>query len=195
MMNKEKFMTLFKTYRISSAGFLVTVILVGFGYYRTSTAEELDTAIQDEQRNYSSLKQNTQNAAKLVEHISTIQANSDKIKLRIAPSDNYALNLKHFYKLESDAGITITNISKADDSKTNKQVKNSASFTINVEGQYHKVLKFITLAERSAYYGKMVAYNLSPGSRGDGEEVKAEQTSDAAICSLTVELYTGAQTK
>ncbi len=184
-MSKPSPSKLLSTYRYSLATAGLAITLAGFGYYRSTIASELENSITENRTTLNNLKQNQASGTKITEHISEISSHLEKIATRFAQGENYALNLQYFYKIENEAGVKITNISKSEDTKTARPGKSTTAFNVNIEGTYLNILKFMAISEKGSYYGRILNFTLSSIS-----STTEDKPADGATCSLLIELYT-----
>ncbi len=189
-MSKNKIASVLSSYRFSTISIAAALAAIAFGYYRSATTDEIGVKIDEQRSALGNLKLNITSAQKITDHIAILDQNLEKIKPRIAQGENYALNLQYFYKLEAESGVKITNISKSDDSKGAKTQKIGTAFNISVEGAYHNTLKFMALAEKFLYFGRINNYTLSLISKTEKEEFQ-----DLVSCTINIELYTGQSVK
>ena len=131
----------------------ITLVLLTSLYMRSDLIDlqraELDKHLADYRRQ----RANITNSAMLQDQLDyLIQANA-AVKNRALSANGLAQNLQYFYRLEAEVGIKYLDLrpaSRAAPTKAGTYV--AVAYTVNVQGDFTQIIKFLRHLEQGAYF-------------------------------------------
>ena len=170
---------------------LLALVLGVAGYVRADSMEELETELDEQVRQGERLQNNLRYAARLDEHLDTVNRAVESIHARAINPSALATNLQYFYRLESELGLKLIDLRQGTPERGKQATEFLAvPYTVAVEGTYRQLLQFIRRLETGSHYVKFLSSNLAPSRAIDpaSSGSAADSTDPVLVLSLNLQL-------
>lgn len=154
---------------------LLSVVLLALLYLRGGNIEEAQARLEEVTATADRLKTNINYSAQLSGQVESLSHAVDVLKERTMQPGALAQNLRYFYKLESDAGVTLIDLRQmnpvyppAPKKNASQPIFISLPFSVGVQGEFNKVMTFLRKLENGEHFGRINTASLRPSaSRSD----------------------------
>ena len=144
---------------------VATVVSLFWIYLRFGEVDAQEAKLADLQSQVTKLQRNATNAAHLTRQLEAVKKINEQIAESVLKPSDLARNLQHFYTLEASNGVKLLDLrQQAPASGAAASAYTTLNFTVNVSGDYERLLKFMREVETTFLGGKIISATMSPGS-------------------------------
>jgi len=152
---------------LSASGFIILLLFVGL-FVRFEQLEVNINQLSDLKKDLNNLQKNIANSGQLDRQLSEIISLSAKLEQEAIRPAELARNLQYFYTLEALNEVKLIDVRQQNVSiPAGGAAANPLApitFSVNVAGEYEKLLKFLREIETTFLGGKVLSASISPGS-------------------------------
>jgi len=150
---------------------LLSVILLGASYWRSSRVSELAEELKQKEQEGQAILDDIRNGANVAEQFDALTVTTKELESRLVRGSERARNQQYFYRLESDTGVKEINLQPASFSSPPlhgpKPIYIGVGYTIAVQGDFRQDLDFISRLESGQHFYRLVNGTvLRDGVRG-----------------------------
>jgi hypothetical protein len=168
-----------------SFGFgLVAIALGALGYFRSSSAEELEKQLARQSSEGQKLELNIRNSVQLREQLEALETALAVISNRAVDPLALATNLQHFYELEAALNVKLIDLRQGSTAKTTSNSEYPAvSYNVAIEGSFEQVLQFLKELEHGRHFVRFNSVNLAARreTRSTGAEIEPTITLNMTV--------------
>lgn len=162
-MTKDELVALVRKNPIGVGCAVLSLALAGAIYYRSGQVPESEAELVQKSTEGERYAANLKSATQLQEHYDAIVAANKEIDARIVRYSQLAVNLRYFYKLESDTGVKLTTdprISAPAAKKDPKAAFVAIPCNLSVQGTLPQLLSFLRRLESGTHYCRVLTVSL-----------------------------------
>jgi hypothetical protein len=163
-----------KTNWLPIASLSVAIIGGALGYWRSSSASELQSTLTAKEAEAQRIADNVRYGQKLDVQIARLEQINEELAGRLTDPADLAANQQYFYKMESAAGVKITDLRQIGlpKKKAGTAIFAPVPYIITATGEYAQVMTFLQSLESGARLCRVTTAGLSLG-RGKVESPTA----------------------
>jgi len=179
-MNSEQLIAQLKRYPLAVGCGIVVIIAGVLIFLRGGRVDNLETEYNTKLTESELMSANSKNAVDLKKHLEELNQIADSIDSRLVNAEAPPENYRYFLQLAEKAQVDLTSQSQAKlipVKETGNQFYPAVDFTLNVTGEYKKVLRFLYELETNRFITRIDSMNLSPSTL----EVTQENVITASI--------------
>ncbi len=133
-------------------------------YFRMDVISNIETSLDDATRKSNRVEDNIAAGASLDDHLSTMNAFVSQLGPRLVHPADLADNLKYFYKLESETGVTLGDLRQsAPGAKGKDSLFVGVGYDVMLSGTFPQVVSFINELEHGERFFRLRNFNLQRG--------------------------------
>lgn len=154
------------------------VALAALVYFRSGEIPAQQARIDELRKTRSGLQANITNSAQIARQLEELKKLNEQIAAAAIKPAELARNQQFFYQLESDLGIKLIDVQQSGGGARPNTRFTTLTFTVNLGGDYEKVLAFMRQMERVFLGGRVLTATISPGAATpDGDPELTRQVS------------------
>ncbi|MFH1499716.1 MAG: hypothetical protein ABII82_18040 [Verrucomicrobiota bacterium] len=149
---------------------LLSILLLVVLYLRAGKIEETQTRLDEATAMADRLKSNINYSAQLTGQVDTLTQAVESLKASSLNPGALAQNLRYFYQLEADAGVTLIDLRQLNPvyppapKNAPKATFVSLPFSVGVQGEFEKVMTFLRKLENGTHLGQINSATLRPSN-------------------------------
>lgn len=163
-MTNDALIALLKKNPISVGCGVVSLLLVGWLYYRSDAIPAAEAEFAQKQAEAERLATNLKYSVQLKEQLGKMLAANKEINARIIKASQLGTNTQYFYELERETGVKMVDFRPL---PVNPPAKGSKSafipvgFSVSVQGSFPQVLDYLRQLEMGAKYSRVLTASVS----------------------------------
>ena len=162
---------------------LLSLILAGVLYYRSSKIEENQSIYETKSAEAARIISNVSTSKTLPEQVQEIQGITKDLEARLVHAGQLAVNLQYFYKLEAETEVKLLDIRQNTFPKNSPMTYGGVPYNVTVQGSYKQVMFFMNRLENGRHFCHFSNVNLAKvPAAGDNS------TQNTMTLSLIIEL-------
>jgi hypothetical protein len=175
-MNISTIIARFRQYPTLFVCGLCSIVIILFIVARGSGLSDARTELQQMEREGARIDENIKNALDLERHLADLGELTEEVSVRLVNPAELARNLQYFYRLESESGVSITDLtqrgtpSPPTEGEAPEYVP--VRYDIAVEGNYPNVLEFIYRVESGRHFARFTQMEIVRAQRPDSSAVR-----------------------
>jgi hypothetical protein len=176
-MNLTKIRATLKKNPVGWSSMLLSIIALAIVMFRFGNLGSVQTTLSEVTLDGDRLKANVAFGASLGEHLDRLTSMNEVISGRLVRSNELAINLQYFYKLESETGVKLLDLRQLDASPLKGSRGNNYSvvpYSVRLQGRFQNILLFIKRLEEGTYYTRILTANVGSPRRSDNEAVNKD---------------------
>lgn len=147
----------------------VVTVAIGFTiYYRTDALPNAEKVLADKTKEGELLAANIEDSSQLKEQQAAMVEANQVIADRMIQVGQLADNLQYFYRLESETGTKLLDLRQNAWSPPAKGAPKTfftpVGFTVNVQGDYAKLLDLLRRLEAGEHYCRVISCDIKPAA-------------------------------
>jgi hypothetical protein len=164
-------LALLKKHPVAIGCGLLSLVLLGASYWRSSRAAELADQVKQKEQEGQKILDDIRNGANLAEQFDALTTTTKELESRLVYSSERARNQQYFYRLESDTGVKEISLqpraAAPPPARGPKPIYTGVGFSIAVQGNYRQILDFVTRLESGQHFYRLVSASVTrDGARG-----------------------------
>lgn len=146
----------------------LSIVLMAVLYLRSGKIEQTQTRLEEVTATADRLKTNINYSAQLNGQLESLTSAVETLKSRSLDPAALAQNLRYFYKLEAESGVTLIDLRQMNPvyppapKNAPKPTFVSLPFTVGVQGEFSKVMTFLRHLEKGEHFGRITSASLRP---------------------------------
>ncbi|HTX65127.1 MAG TPA: hypothetical protein VMD31_05105 [Opitutaceae bacterium] len=150
---------------------LLSVILLGASYWRSSEVSELADQLKQKEQEGGRILDDIRNGTNLAEQFDALAATTKELESRLVRSSERARNQQYFYRLESDTGVKELNLQPMGSGgapvRGPKPIYLGVGYSISVQGDFRQIIDFTSRLESGQHFYRLVNASVTrDGVRG-----------------------------
>ena len=163
-MSKDELLAFVRKNPIGIGCGLLSLVVGGCAYYRSGQVAESEAELSQKSMEGQRLASNLRNANQLQEHYEALVAANKVIDARLVRASQLTINLRYFYKIESETGVKLTTDPRISPPAVKKDAK--AAFVplpcnLSVQGTLPQLLGFLRRLESGTHYCRVLTFSLA----------------------------------
>ena len=153
-----------------------SIVIILAIFVRGSGLTDARTELQQVEREGSRIDENIKNALDLERHLTDLRDLTEEVSARLVNPAELARNLQYFYRLESESGVSITDLTQSGTPSPPKEGDLPeyvpVRYDIAVEGYYPNLLEFIHRVESGRHFARFTQLEIVRAQRTDSSAVR-----------------------
>ncbi|MGH8021356.1 MAG: hypothetical protein ACREIA_24370 [Opitutaceae bacterium] len=163
-MTTEDLVERIKRYPLQIACGAVVLVCALLYYFRMGVVSEVETNLDEALRKSNRVEDNIAAGASLQDHLSAMNTFVSELGPRLVQPADLADNLKYFYKLESETGVTLGDLRQsAPGAKGKDELFVGVGYDVMLSGTFIQVVSFINELEHGERFFRLRNFNLQRG--------------------------------
>ena len=163
-MSKDELLAFVRKNPVGVGCGVLSLLIGGFAYYRSGQVPESEAELLQKSAEGQKLAANLNNANQLQDHYDALVGANKAIDARLARASQLTINLRYFYKIESETGVKLTTDPRISPPSVKKDAK--AAFVplpcfLSVQGTLPQLLGFLRRLESGAHYCRVLTFSLA----------------------------------
>ncbi|HNC23418.1 MAG TPA: hypothetical protein PLU52_04365 [Opitutaceae bacterium] len=184
MISNEQLIGFIKSQPVG-VGCAVLTILLGAGIYlRNDKVSDSEALLDQKITQGERIDANLKNGVELPEQLAALASSRQQVEARLIRADELAKNKQYFYKLESETGVKLVEISQnaiPNAVQGAKTIYLPIGFSVAVRGDYPHLIDFLQRLEKGQRYCRVISANLSLLSMTSKDRGAAELTLNLSL--------------
>jgi Tfp pilus assembly protein PilO len=178
-----------KAHRLAIAALAVALVAGAAGYWRSMGQSDLQTRLENLQSQANRQSDNIRFSQKLDAQYAHLVEINEHLNARLTTATDLASNQQYFYRIEKESGVKLLDLRQTTlpRKKRASGIFTPVPYTISVQGEYSRILKFIRELESGERLCRVVSFALSNSSGGTGtpaRDVSLTFTIDAELIGI-----------
>lgn len=159
-----------RAYPVALVAGVLILVLAGVIFFRSSTLVSLNDELEQLDREWARMNTNLRRAPNLEADLASILTLKNSVRERVLDPDQRAINYDYFYSMERDSGVRVVTLNQSGVIETKgssiagitefKKYR-LVGYTISIEGEFDKIVKFLTALSNGHHLIRVSSFNVS----------------------------------
>lgn len=155
----------FKSYPVPASCFIIVLVALLSFYFRADLLTETADKLEGRNKELKKLKANIAASTQIDDQLAVLTKANEKFQATAMRVSELAKNPQYFYNLESQTGVTLSDVKQIVTSAPAKLAPDAyfvIPFNITAEGEFKQLIKFMRTLEYSQNVSRVTSVSMSP---------------------------------
>jgi Tfp pilus assembly protein PilO len=162
--------TVVKKYPVGMICGTIALLCGAVLYLRSDVIDETKAKVDELSQKSEVMLSNVRNSAGLAQQTEAIRRSAKQVEGRLVKASQLATNLQHFYRLESETGLKLTDVRQNQIGRAGTGGYIGIPYSVTFQGTFKQVLEFFQRIESGKYFSKFssISVNKTAGAEPTG---------------------------